>query len=335
MPPLAFGGHRHPAHRLDAAGHHHVVVAGHHPGGGEVNRLLGRAALPVDRGGRHVLGQPGRHPGVARDVGALLPHLSDAAPDDIVDPAGVKPVRSRATCTRSRAGRPGASARAPRRASRTSYASVSTMTASRPAVAHFLVSARLVSGRPCQWPGLVSGPALSVARPCQWPGLVSGPALSVARPCQCPVGEQADPPEPSRRDSYPRRGRLLMSSRTVPAPSRHGTSRHLGEYLPAFGGRCQPPVLLAGPGLESVGERVLGLEWRDLAGVAPDGTPFALDVRGDRDECRRRPEATVEELAHPPGQQPRQARVARVLVAEPPDLGQLAGKTPSRASSPD
>ena len=50
--PAGVGGQRHPAHRLDTAGHHQVVVAGLHPGGGEVHRLLGGAALAVDGGGR-------------------------------------------------------------------------------------------------------------------------------------------------------------------------------------------------------------------------------------------------------------------------------------------
>ena len=39
-----------------------VVVARRHAGGGEVDGLLGRAALAVDRRGRHGLGQPGRDP---------------------------------------------------------------------------------------------------------------------------------------------------------------------------------------------------------------------------------------------------------------------------------
>jgi hypothetical protein len=84
-PPPGIARHRHPAHRLDAAGHHQVVVAGHHAGGGKVHGLLGGPALPVHRGGRDVLRQPGRHPGVAGHIGALLPDLGDAAADDVVD----------------------------------------------------------------------------------------------------------------------------------------------------------------------------------------------------------------------------------------------------------
>ena len=49
-------GQRHPAHDLDPAGDDQVVVARGHPGGGEVHGLLGRAALAVDRGGRHASG---------------------------------------------------------------------------------------------------------------------------------------------------------------------------------------------------------------------------------------------------------------------------------------
>jgi hypothetical protein len=51
------GGQRYPAHRLDPAGHHQVVVAGLYAGSGEVHGLLGRAALAVDGGGRHVSGE--------------------------------------------------------------------------------------------------------------------------------------------------------------------------------------------------------------------------------------------------------------------------------------
>ena len=108
---------------LHPAGHHQVVVAGHHPGRGEVHGLLGRTALPVDRGGRHVLGESGRHPGVAGDVGALLAHLAHAPTDDVVDRS---PGRRR--CARpggegeGRAGRPGASWPAPLPACRRSCA---------------------------------------------------------------------------------------------------------------------------------------------------------------------------------------------------------------------
>ena len=83
--------HRHPAHRLDPARDGDVVGAGEHALRGEVDRLLRRAALPVDRGGRHVLGQPGADPRVAGHVGRLLAHLGHAAADDVVDPLGIDP----------------------------------------------------------------------------------------------------------------------------------------------------------------------------------------------------------------------------------------------------
>ena len=91
VPPRALEASGHPAHHLDPAGHHQVVVARRHAGRGEVHGLLGRAALAVDRRGRHRLGQPGRHPAVAGDVRALLPHLADAPADDVVDAAGIHP----------------------------------------------------------------------------------------------------------------------------------------------------------------------------------------------------------------------------------------------------
>jgi hypothetical protein len=58
-----------------AAGDHEVVVAGHQAGGGEVHRLLARAALPVDGRADDRLGEARRERRVARDVDALLAHL--------------------------------------------------------------------------------------------------------------------------------------------------------------------------------------------------------------------------------------------------------------------
>ena len=88
---LGIRGHRDPAHHLDAAGHHQVVVPGDHTGGAEVHGLLGRAALAVDGGGRHVLGQPGRHPARCGTRSCSAPHLGDAAADDVVDAPRVHP----------------------------------------------------------------------------------------------------------------------------------------------------------------------------------------------------------------------------------------------------
>jgi hypothetical protein len=88
------GGHRGPhgggGHDLDAGGDGDVVGTGDHALGGEVGRLLGRAALAIDRGGRHGLGEPGRQHGVAADVEALVPDLHDAAHDHVVDALGVE-----------------------------------------------------------------------------------------------------------------------------------------------------------------------------------------------------------------------------------------------------
>ena len=90
VPPRAFEASGTRLIDLDPAGDHQVVVAGRHPGGAEVDRLLGRAALAVDGRGRHApAADPADTHGVAGDVGALLTHLADAATDDVVDALGV------------------------------------------------------------------------------------------------------------------------------------------------------------------------------------------------------------------------------------------------------
>src|SRR5215207_7161771 len=58
---------------------------------GELHRLLRRPALPVDRGRRHLLGQPRGQPGVAGHVHRLLPDLGHAAHDHVVDQPRVDP----------------------------------------------------------------------------------------------------------------------------------------------------------------------------------------------------------------------------------------------------
>ena len=60
-------------------GDHDVVRARHHALRGEVQRLLRRAALAVDRGAGHRVGEPGGEQRVAADVQRLLAHLRDAA----------------------------------------------------------------------------------------------------------------------------------------------------------------------------------------------------------------------------------------------------------------
>src|SRR6185503_5416175 len=57
-----------------------------------VHRLLRRTALPVDAGRGHAPRQPGRDPGVARDVAALLAGLRDASAHDVVDNRGIEVV---------------------------------------------------------------------------------------------------------------------------------------------------------------------------------------------------------------------------------------------------
>ena len=78
--------HRHPAHRLDAAGDDDVVLAGDQPGRGEVHRLLARSRTAGRRSRRApISGQPAASTAVRRDVEGLLADLADAAPDDVVD----------------------------------------------------------------------------------------------------------------------------------------------------------------------------------------------------------------------------------------------------------
>src|SRR6266511_2419009 len=75
---------------LDTTGDHQVVGAGEHALRGEVERLLRGAALAVDGGARHLLGQAGRQPRGARDVEALRPDLVDTAEDHVLDRSRVR-----------------------------------------------------------------------------------------------------------------------------------------------------------------------------------------------------------------------------------------------------
>ena len=70
---------------LDARADHDVVDAGRDERRAEVDRLLGRAALAVDRGRRRLDRQAFLEPRVARDVEALLAELLHAAGDHVLD----------------------------------------------------------------------------------------------------------------------------------------------------------------------------------------------------------------------------------------------------------
>ena len=95
--------HRHAAHAFHARGDHHVHRARHHGLRGEVQRLLRRAALPVDARARHALRQLRSEDGVARDVAGLLADLADAAHDHVVDQRRVG-VRALHQCIENLAG---------------------------------------------------------------------------------------------------------------------------------------------------------------------------------------------------------------------------------------
>ena len=83
--------HRYPGHRLHTGRNHDVVRTGHHALGGEVGGLLRRAALAVDRGAGYRFRPAGSEDRVAGHVGGLLPHLHDAAHDDIVNSCRIDP----------------------------------------------------------------------------------------------------------------------------------------------------------------------------------------------------------------------------------------------------
>ena len=70
---------------LDAAGDDALVLPGHHAHGGEVGRLLARAAHAVEGGPAHIQGEARDEGGVAGDVQPLLVHLIHAAHDDVLD----------------------------------------------------------------------------------------------------------------------------------------------------------------------------------------------------------------------------------------------------------
>src|SRR6516225_5350434 len=75
---------RHPDHRLHAARDHDLVLAADQASGGEVHRLLRRAALPVHGHAGHAERPARSEHRVAGDVERLLAELADAAPDHVV-----------------------------------------------------------------------------------------------------------------------------------------------------------------------------------------------------------------------------------------------------------
>ena len=82
---LAPDEHRDPPHRLDARADRDVVDAARDQRRAEVDRLLGRAALTVDRRRRGLVGQSGLQPRVPADVERLLAVLLHAACEHVVD----------------------------------------------------------------------------------------------------------------------------------------------------------------------------------------------------------------------------------------------------------
>ena len=84
-PGAAVGGHRHPGHRLDAAGEDQVLPAGTDLGGGQVDgfQARGTEAVLLDAGDR--VGQSGGDRGDPGDVGALVADRADDAEHDVVD----------------------------------------------------------------------------------------------------------------------------------------------------------------------------------------------------------------------------------------------------------
>src|SRR5262249_53954118 len=83
------GPHGHARHALDASSNRDVGDAALDQVRGEMDRLLARAALAIDGRCRGLDRKAGGEPGVAADVQALLPDLTDAAEDHVLDLAGL------------------------------------------------------------------------------------------------------------------------------------------------------------------------------------------------------------------------------------------------------
>src|SRR5262249_16485830 len=72
-----------PAHRFDSAADREIVFAATHALRGEVNRLLARAALPVNRGRRDSLRQARSQRRPAADIASLLTRLDRTTGNDV------------------------------------------------------------------------------------------------------------------------------------------------------------------------------------------------------------------------------------------------------------
>ena len=85
----ASGPHRHPRHGFNARSNHQVLSARHDGLRCELNGLLGRAALTVNRHRRYAFGQGRGQHGIATDMQTLFAALADAAHDDILNGSGI------------------------------------------------------------------------------------------------------------------------------------------------------------------------------------------------------------------------------------------------------
>src|SRR3546814_17006106 len=83
---------RHARHACDPAREHDILRARHHRLRGELDRLLRRTALAVDRHRGDRVGELRGEHRVAADVHRLLTALRNAAGDDVVDRLGVEVV---------------------------------------------------------------------------------------------------------------------------------------------------------------------------------------------------------------------------------------------------
>ena len=92
-------------HHLDAAADGQIHVAGEDLLRGEVDRLLARAAHPVELDGGDGDRESGLECGQAGDVGALVADRRDAAHDDVLDQGGLNALHGASTSCRTWAAR--------------------------------------------------------------------------------------------------------------------------------------------------------------------------------------------------------------------------------------